>query len=173
MSISQLALIGKKKHKIKLVGLKEGLLYKHNESNYFNSHDEEYFYGFENNYGVLIRRKIGFAETEGAQQGLYEVTPLGIATKPSQMMKFEGTDISQVTEGLPYETMQEILKLCEKSIGKSISIDATFHFKCVSKEDIKTILTLIKQMPGRNPEKTITERGLNSDLIKQEDIEII
>lgn len=160
-------------HQIKLVGLKEGLLYKHNESNSFNSHDEEYFYGFENHYGLHIQRKIGFAETEGAKEGLYQVTPYGLAVKPSKMMRFNPSEMGAVTELLSDEMVEKIHKMCEQAIEKKISRDLSHNFECVEKDDIKKILSLVKKLPARKPEKEITERGLNSDLIKQEDIEIV
>ena len=72
---------------------KEGLLYRQNSPNYFNSHDEEYFYGFENNYGASVKRIIGYGETDGAREGLYQISPVGIASKPSKMFDFDAYSI--------------------------------------------------------------------------------
>ena len=63
---------------IKLKGLKEGLLYRQNSPNYFNSHDEEYFYGFENNYGASVKRIIGYGETDGARECPVSCTHLDV-----------------------------------------------------------------------------------------------
>ena len=93
-----------KEHQIKLVGMKEGLLCKHKEENVLNSYDEMYFYGFENRYGVLIQRVIGFSETEGAKEGLYQVTPVGIAVKPSKIMELTEAYIGDIREELSDET---------------------------------------------------------------------
>lgn len=161
-----------REHKVKFVGLKEGLLYKHNESNYFNTHDEEYFYGFENNYAVLVQRVIGKAETEGAREGLYQVSPYGIAVKPSKIMKFSGADIGPITEDLDDELSDEILEKCEIAIGRKISRDASYNLERISKEDVIKILHLIRTLPERTPEKKVVDKSLNCDYMSEEDIEI-
>ena len=46
------------------------------------------------------------------------------------------------------------------------------NFERVEKDDIKTILRLIKGLPERNAVKEIENHTLNSDLIEEDDIEI-
>lgn len=162
-----------KEHQIKLVGMKEGLLCKHKEENVLNSYDEMYFYGFENNYGVLIQRVIGWSETKGAKEGLYQVTPVGIAVKPSKIMELKEAYISDIREELSDETSDRILSMCENAIGKEIKRDIDLNFEKIEKDDVKTILNLVKGLPERKTEKEIENHTLNSDLIKQDDIEII
>ena len=163
------------KHKLKMVGLKEGLLFKQNvasPNSPLNQLNEAYFYGFENNYGVLIQRIIGYAETDGAREGLYQVSPVGIAVKPSKIMEFKGTDIATIRERLLPDERDFVFKECEKGLGKSIRKDIGFNFQEMSKDDIKVLLKTIKGLPERTPKKEVTDRGLNSDLMKEDDIEI-
>lgn len=157
---------------IKITGMKEGLLCKHKEENVLNSYDEMYFYGFENNYGALIQRVMGFSGTKGAEDGLYQITPVGIAVKPSKIMELTEAYISDIREELSDETSDRILELCQNAIGKEIERDIDLNFERVEKDDIKTILRLIKGLSERKTEKEITDGNLNSDFIEQEDIEI-
>lgn len=161
-----------KEHKIKITGLKEGLLYKHNKPDYFNTHNEEYFYGFENNYGVLVRRVIGRAETEGAREGLYQVTPYGLASKPSKIMEYDPCKLYELTEELDDDFCDELLQMCEKEIGEEITRDASYNFEAISKENVKKIISLIHRLPERKSEKILQDDELNSDLIQEDEIEI-
>ena len=163
------------KHKLKMIGLKAGLLFKQNvvsPNSPLNQLNEAYFYGFENNYGVLIQRIIGYAETDGARKGLYQVSPVGIAVKPSKIMELKGTDIATIRERLLPDEREFVFKACEEGLGKSIRKDIGFNFQEMSKEDIKVLLKTIKDLPERTPKKEVTDRGLNSDLMKEDDIEI-
>lgn len=157
---------------IKLRGLKEGLLYKQNSPNYFNSHDEEYFYGFENNYGVRVKRVIGYGETDGASEGLYQVSLVGIAAKPSKMFDFDAYSIQDVSERLNQEEKEFILKKCEEALGKRIETNIGFDLLKMTKEETVTILRLIRSLNERNCSKKITNRKLNIDLMNADDIEI-
>jgi hypothetical protein len=157
---------------IKLQGLKEGLLYKQNSSNYFNSHDEEYFYGFENNYGVSVKRVIGYGETDGANEGLYQVSPVGIAVKPSKMFDFDAYNIPDVSERLNQEEKELLLKKCEETLGRHIETNIGFTLLEMTKEETETILRLIRSLKERNCSKEITNSKLNIDLIKIDNIEI-
>lgn len=161
-----------KEHQLKFIGLKEGLLYKQNRPTALNEHDEVYFYGYENKYGVLIQRVIGYAETDGAREGLYQVSPVGIAVKPSKIMELRGNDIATIRERLLPDEREYVFKECEKGLGKSIRKDIGFNFQEMSKDDIKSLLKTIKSLPERTPQKEVTKRGLNMDYMVEEDIEI-
>lgn len=161
-----------KEHQIKLIGLKEGLLFKQIGATTLNQHSETYLYGYENNYGVLIKRKIGFSETKGAKEGLYQVTPIGIAVKPSKIGEFDAGDIAKIRETLTDEEINIALKMCEDKIGKSIDTDLDDNFERINKNDVQIILSAIKKLPQRKPKKEITDYSLNLDLVEQEDIEI-
>ena len=165
-----------KEHKIKLVGLKEGLLYKQkgvSPDSPLNQLNEAYFYGFENNYGVLIQRIIGYAETDGAREGLYQVSPVGIAVKPSKILELDGPDIADIRERLTPEEREFVFKECEEGLGRLIRKDIGFNFQEMSKEDIKILLRTIKDLPERTPQTEVTDGTLNTDYIEQDDIEII
>lgn len=157
---------------IKLRGLKEGLLYKQNSPNYFNSHDEEYFYGFENLYGVSVKRVIGYGETDGAGEGLYQVSPVGIAAKPSKMFDFDAYSIQDVSERLNPEEKEFLLKKCEEALGRHIEINTGFNLLKMTKEETVTILGIIRNLDERNSSKKIMDRKLNTDFINIDDIEI-
>lgn len=157
---------------IKMKGLKEGLLYKQNSPNHFNSHDEEYFYGFENNYGVSVKRVIGYGETDGASEGLFQVSPVGIATKPSKMFDFDAYSIPDVSERLNQEEKELLLKKCEETLGRRIETNIGFNLLKMTKEETVTILRLIRSLNERTCVKKITNRKLNTDLMKADDIEI-
>lgn len=157
---------------IKLRGLKEGLLYKQNSSNDLNSHDEEYFYGFENNYGVSVKRVIGYGETDGAKEGLYQVKPVGIAAKPSKMFDFDAYSIPDVSERLSHEEKELLLKKCEETLGRHIETNIGFGLLKMTKEETVTILRLIRSLKERNCNKEITNSKLNIDLMKIDNIEI-
>lgn len=157
---------------IRLRGLKEGLLYKQNSPNHFNSHDEEYFYGFENNYGVRVKRVIGYGETDGAGEGLYQVSPIGIAAKPSKMFDFDAYSIQEVSERLNQEEKEFLLKKCEEALGRQIETNTGFNLLRMTKEEILTVLGLVRSLNERNCSKKITNRKLNIDLMNADDIEI-
>jgi hypothetical protein len=159
-------------HQIKLIGLKEWLLYKQKGSSPLNQLNEAYFYGFENNYGVLIQRIIGYAETDGAREGLYQVSPVGIAVKPSKILELDGPDIADIRERLTPEEREVVFKECEESLGKSIRKDIGFNFQEMSKEDIKVLLKTIKGLPEREPQLEVKDGNLNTDYIIQDEIEI-
>ena len=157
---------------IKLKGLKEGLLYRQNSPNYFNSHDEEYFYGFENNYGASVKRIIGYGETDGAREGLYQISPVGIASKPSKMFDFDAYSIRDVSERLSQKEKDVLLKKCEEALGKPIETDIGFNLLKMTKEETAIVLEQIKRLNERNCGKKITDRKLNIDLMNIDDVEI-
>ena len=162
-------------HHLKLIGLKEGLLYKHkvvSPDSPLNQLNEAYFYGFENNYGVLIQRIIGYAETDGARKGLYQFSPVGIAVKPSKILGLDGPDIADIRERLTPSEREYVFKECEKGLGKSIRKDIGFNFQEMSKDDIKVLLRAIKSLPERTPQTEVTDGNLNTDYIIQDEIEI-
>ncbi len=157
---------------LKIIGLKEGLLFQQKGASPLNQLNEAYFYGFENNYGVLIQRIIGYAETDGAREGLYQVSPVGIAVKPSRILNLRPTEIAEIRERLTPEEREIVFKECEEGLGRLIRKDIGFNFQEMSKDDIKLLLKTIKGLPTRNPKKQITDSGLNMDYLKMDNIEI-
>lgn len=157
---------------IKLLGLKEGLLYKQDSPNHWNSHEEEYFYGFENQYGVSVKRIIGYGETEGAREGLYQVSPVGIAVKPSKMFDFDAYSRPEISERLNPEEKEALLKKCEEALGRRIETGIGFRLLKMTKEEAAVIVRLIKDFKERTGSKEITNKKLNLDYMNIDDIEI-
>ena len=106
-------------------------------------------------------------------EGLYQVSPVGIAVKPSKILELDGPDIADIRERLTPSEREFVFKECEEKLGKSIRKDIGFNFQEMSKDDIKVLLRTIKGLPERMPQTEVTDGTLNTDYIEQDDIEII
>lgn len=154
-----------KEHKIELKRKKEGLLYKYQGGAFLREHMDYYVYGFNNHYGAIVERSTGgLAQTESANEGLYLLTPIGLALKPGDIAELNFDYVAMVREDLNEEEENLIKGVCQDNFSQQMSDELDLEFERMNVEQIKEVLKRIRSLPARTPRKEISNRSINVNL---------
>lgn len=124
-----------------------------------------YVYGFNNHYGAIVERSTGgLAQTEGANEGLYLLTPIGLALKPGDIAELNFDYVARVREDLNEEEENLIKSVCQDNFSQQMSDELDLEFERMNVEQIKEVLKRIRSLPPRAPRKQIDDESINMQL---------
>ncbi len=133
--------------------------------------------GFENRYGFILRRAMGGpidGNTKDAEKGNYDVIPLGMGLKKSEIDKYgivPINDYRKLIEQLSDDEIKNILfnKDLEQFIDKYNAKEK--KYESVTREEVEIFSKSFRELEERMPTHYVDSLAINPKRIGKEDFE--
>lgn len=142
--------------------LSPGLLWSKKGKIYPYEWYEGYLYGFDNRYGVFVLRACdGPRDTLGAEDGLYEVTLVGMGLKASEIRRLPGNLINKLIEILSEDQRGAIVSSEELSSIKEKFNQEERKYEALSFQEITLLISKVMQAKEREATHIVKDSAVN------------
>lgn len=141
--------------------MKPGILYQSEGRVWPYDYCKNVVYGYNNRYGLIVSRKCGGPrDTVGSEKGLYEVMPVGLGLKASEVKSLPCNLVQALFEALSGEEQALVCELPE-------ALDKPRHDPCyglifiLSQEETERLAEQVARLPERAATHVVKEPSIN------------